>query len=208
MIMADEKETELCKLFYNYNSDKCNKIKHTYSDKYYNILKEIRFTASHIIEIGIGTHKLMKKICGQNYKPGASLRAWRDFFPCAYIFGLDIDSSVLFEEFRIKCFYTDQSSSDSLRSAIMEIKLFTRNENQTFDLIIDDGSHQKKHIMNSFVTLFPYVKNNGFYIIEDINKKFITDIEILDHIYKNSKIELLYSTNKKDDNFIIFKKIQ
>lgn len=37
------------------------------------------------------------------YRPGASLRVWRDFFPNAVIYGWDIDpSAMVYDEERIK----------------------------------------------------------------------------------------------------------
>ena len=44
--------------------------------------------------------------------PGASLRAWRDFFPNATILGADLDREVLFEEERITTGYMDQTDGD------------------------------------------------------------------------------------------------
>jgi hypothetical protein len=36
-----------------------------------------------------------------------------------------------------------------------------------FDLIIDDGCHNTIAQQTTFGFLFPYVKNGGYYIIED-----------------------------------------
>jgi len=35
------------------------------------------------------------------------------------------------------------------------------------DCLIDDGSHVQSHMITTFISLFPYVKENGIYIIED-----------------------------------------
>ena len=40
-----------------------------------------------------------------NGKPGASLRAWRDYFENALIYGADIDKNILFKENRINTFF-------------------------------------------------------------------------------------------------------
>ena len=37
------------------------------------------------------------------------------------------------------------------------------------DIIIDDGSHIQSHMIGTFIKLFPYLKENGVYIIEDAN---------------------------------------
>ena len=115
-------ETELCKIFYKYKSDKCLKIKHSYSPEYYKYLSPYRETFTNILEIGIGNDKLMKPICGKDYILGASLKSWEEFFPNAKIYGLDILRDVLFSENRVSCFYTDQSNENELNKTINEIR--------------------------------------------------------------------------------------
>jgi len=163
--------TELCEIFYKYKSDKCPKIFHSYSPVYFEFLNEKKFIFENIIEIGVGTNQIMKPICGSDYNVGASLKSWRDFFPKANVFELDIDKTVLFEEDRIKCFFTDQSDRESLISTIYNIKDYSNNQELEFDLIIDDGSHVIDHMILSFNTLSSFVKKGGYYIIEDIKKK-------------------------------------
>ena len=47
------------------------------------------------------------------------------------------------------------------------------NKLKNFDIIIDDGSHQSKHIIKSFNFLFPYLNTNGIYVIEDLQTSYI-----------------------------------
>lgn len=198
--------TELCELFLKHKADKCPAIGHSYSPHYNNILRHLQKEPISILEIGVGSLSAMRKHCGNDYEPGASLRAWRDFFPNAQVFGLDIDKTVLFESDRIKCFYSDQADSESLHSAISEIRKYSNNHGLLFDIIIDDGSHQKSHMINSFETLSRYVKVNRFYIIEDIKNRYMrhlskmnSDTMILEHKY--------YGLHKWD-NFVVYKKIK
>jgi hypothetical protein len=51
---------------------------------------------------------------GRTGTPGASLRAWRDYFPNAEIYGADIDREILFEEERISAFYVNQLSESAI----------------------------------------------------------------------------------------------
>ena len=37
----------------------------------------------------------------------------------------------------------------------------------SFDIILDDGSHSNKDVINSFELLFPLLNDNGLYIVED-----------------------------------------
>jgi len=116
------------------------------------------------------------------YNVGASLRAWRDFFPGSKIWGIDIREDVLFEDERIKCLWTDQSSSIELDKTISQIRDNQKNEHLEFDLIVDDGSHVVEHQITSIKTLSKYLKTGGYYIIEDIKDR---DLDI----FRDLKVE-------------------
>ena len=45
-------------------------------------------------------------------------------------------------------------------------------EGGPFDVIVDDGGHSRQMQINSLIGLWPYVKSNGFYIIEDLGTNF------------------------------------
>lgn len=146
--------TDLCKLAHKYGTDKTH-----YTPFYSLLLEGRRNTVASVLEIGIGTPSAMQHVAG--YKPGASLRMWEEYFPQAYIYGMDNDASVLFETERIYTFCADQSRPDTytLRADIHE----------RFDLIIDDGSHNAEHQLITFKALKPRLRPGGLYIIEDVN---------------------------------------
>jgi len=148
--------TPLCELAKKYGTDKYP----WYTPFYDLILEDIRFTTRSVLEIGIGTPKSMEHVPG--YRPGASLRMWQDYFPCAKIYGIDIHS--LCGDARIETRYCDQSDAKQL--------LVIGNEWGPFDLIVDDGSHDPIDQFQSCVTLFPYLRPGGVYIIEDVNEPF------------------------------------
>jgi hypothetical protein len=199
-------ETELCELFFKYRADKCPQIFHSYSPAYYEVLHEKRHEVKTFLEIGVGTNKVMNKICSKSYEPGASLKSWSDFFSNAKIFGLDIDKTVLFETDKIKCFYTDQSKEDSLEDTISEIKRSEGNEDLKFDVILDDGSHIIKHMKLTYKTLLKYVKDGGFYIIEDIKRK---DIPVFQNLVdENFSIFKIHEGEFAQDSFIVYQKKQ
>jgi len=53
---------------------------------------------------------------GINYKPGSSLRVWKDYFKNAEIYGADLDKTILFNnEDKIHTFYVDQLDSGSIK---------------------------------------------------------------------------------------------
>jgi hypothetical protein len=200
-------KTDLCLLFEKYGSDKCDQIFHTYSRFYYSIFLPRQNNVKNFLEIGIGTKYLMVPIVGSKYQEGASLKGWRDFFPNATIYGLDIDKSVLFEDDRIKCYYVDQSKESSLIETSQ--KILQENSISSFDAIIDDGSHMLEHMLCSLRTISQFLIKGGIYIIEDIKDHEI-DV-LLNSTPSNLNILCVYSGNcgraKTQDNFIAYQKI-
>ena len=196
-------ETALCNLGYKFAVDKSPIFgNHTYTPIYDKLLNEFRYKYEVVLEIGIGHKKLMKPLTTTSYKLGASLRMWKEYFSNAEIFGADIIKSILFKEERITTFYLDQSNIKSHENLIINI-------NKNIDLIIDDGSHQEEHIINSFSNLWKIIKPNGMYIIEDIDTKLFNRIENLNREldYKDASCILAYKGNYDCDNFVVFKKI-
>ena len=95
----------------------------------------------------------------KNYKPGASLRSWQEYFPKASIYGGDIQFDTQFSEDRIKTFLFDSTKKFECDVTLQDM---------TFDIIIDDGWHWYEAQLNTFDNLFSRVRPCGYYIIEDI----------------------------------------
>lgn len=194
----DEKNSikELEILLNKYGSDKA--YKHKYHILYGKLLTP-REEISNILEIGLGTNNTdLVSSMGIEGKPGASLRAFRDFCKKAEIIGADIDRRILFNEDRIKTFYVDQTSNSSLNN--LKDK-FTNK----FDLIIDDGLHSPDANINTLRVATTLIKKGGSIVIEDINLKavdiWMTISNLLpSHIFKSQIIEaegaLLFSVKK------------
>jgi len=119
--------------------------------------------ASAVLEIGLGTNNenVVSHMTSRG-KPGASLRAFRDFLPEAQIYGADIDRGILFSEERIKAFYVDQTDASSF-SALG--KLLPAE----FDLIIDDGLHSPNANLATLIFGLSRLKVDGCLVIEDIS---------------------------------------
>lgn len=184
-------ETPLCRLARTYGSDKCPTILHTYTPEYHRLLSGLKVT--NMLEIGIGNVPLMKPIVGETYRPGASLRMWRDYFPQATIYGCDIDTTVMFEDVRIKTFWVDQSSETCLKERVPDIE---------YDVILDDGSHILEHMVTSFRTLWTRVANDGLYIIEDLNEYMIPKLVEL----APESVAYIHHGKHDGDGFIAFRK--
>ena len=125
---------ELAALFNHYGSDKSSV--HNYHLLYAPLLGPRRNDSLHLLEIGLGTnYPDLVSTMGASGKPGASMRAFRDFCPNAQVFGADIDRRVLFEEDRIRTYYVDQTRVSSFN------ELSANLPDGLFDLVIDDGLH-------------------------------------------------------------------
>lgn len=158
-----EINTELCTIMEKFGSDKSTW--HNYTKIYSEIFKNFINKNINIFELGLGTNNLdIPSNMGLNGKPGASLRAWNEFFKNANVYGGDIDKRILFNENNIKTYYVDQYS-------ISDIKNLWNNDdlkNIEFDIIIDDGIHESNGTFIFLKNSFYKVKKNGYFIIEDI----------------------------------------
>ena len=186
--MKMQKNTKLIKSYFDkYQSDK-SKV-HNYHLIYGSLFKK-RNNVRKVLEIGLGTdnEKLISNM-GSFGKPGASVRAFRDFFKKAKIFGADIDKNILFKEKRIKTYYADQTNLRSLESLFKKV-------GSNFDLIIDDGLHASYANINMIVGSLKFLKTNGFLIIEDIPYRTINIWEVIDFILSKSHKTKLVKTKK------------
>lgn len=125
---------------------------HHYAQHYETHFRKLRFRKMNVLEIGVGGYENPEH-------GGASLRAWRCFFPRSTIYGLDLYEKRFHEERRIKTFRCSQDDPDSLRRVVASIG--------HLDIIIDDGSHVNSHVITTFETLFPLLGNDGIYVVED-----------------------------------------
>jgi 8-demethyl-8-alpha-L-rhamnosyltetracenomycin-C 2'-O-methyltransferase len=157
---------DLAALYEKYGT---NKLWHGYAPFYSKLFDSSRNTVQNFLEIGIST--------------GESLRSWRDYFPNATIYGIDItyfDRAIL-DEPRIKCLLADQSDVNQLSSAM------NTWGNPTFDSIIDDGGHTVRQQRVSIEYLWKFLKPGGYYIIEDLHTNIPNMKLIHPHLNSESK---------------------
>ena len=140
-------------------------VSHNYGDLYDLLFRSSRQNIKKILECGIGTNdEKIPNSMGKNGLPGASLRVWRDYFPNAEVFGVDIDDKILFEENRIKTFKCDQVKKESIINFILESGL----QKESLDIVIDDGLHTFEAGKSFFEGTIHLLKPDGIYIIEDV----------------------------------------
>ena len=135
-------------IFSKYNTDK-NIFFHNYTRQYEELLKPYRNKEINLLEIGV-------------YK-GGSLKGFNEYFKNSkYIVGLDINESVVLGD-KIKG--NIKVEIGDVNDNIVIYNLFNKYKN--FDIILDDGSHLNKDVIESFEKLFPLLNDGGIYIVED-----------------------------------------
>lgn len=148
-----------------YGSDKAND--HNYHHLYGVLLGDAE-SIENVFEIGLGTNNTdIAANMGANGRPGASLRAFRDFCPKANLYGADIDKRVLFTEDRIETFYLDQTDPASFADIRRKLSV-------DFDLVIDDGLHSPNANIDSLRFGLQIVKKGGWVVVEDISSQAIS----------------------------------
>jgi hypothetical protein len=157
-------------LFNKFGSDKSTG--HNYHLLYGEILKK-KDDISYVLEIGLGTSNLdVVSNMGTRGKPGASLRAFREYLPNATIFGADVDKRILFQDGRIQTYFVDQTDLTSLESLGKKIP-------DVMDLIIDDGLHSPNANLAVLAFGLKKLKNHGWLVIEDIPERAVPLWEVV-----------------------------
>jgi len=146
--------TFLAHLFEKYGTDKGI---WGYTPAYEKYLEHRRREVKRVLEIGI---------CGfrdiPNNVVGASLFAWRDYFPNAEVYGLDNDSRFIFnDQPRIHTLCCDAYNSAQLHAAIEQF-------GGDFDMIVDDAVHDPMPQIALMTDLAPYLTSDGIYAMEDV----------------------------------------
>ena len=154
-----------------FNCDKSS-LAHGYDKFYLNELEKYKNSELNILEFGI------------HY--GASQASFKKYFPKSNIIAVDKNPYVKkFFSKKIKYLYCDVSNSNSLE----QLKNYL---NFKMDVIIDDASHIPEHQLKTFAVMFDLLKNNGIYIVEELD------------IFQS--YPEVYS-NKLGNNFSIFREI-
>jgi len=154
-------KTELCELAKKYGADKCPQIGHQYTPFYYELFKDKRNDIKKVFEFGVGNMRQYKHI--PNYKVGASLHMWRDFFPNAQVYGADNKPDSVFKTDRLETFLCDERYEEQVIKLIKKV-------GADIDIFIDDASHHVHDQRFLCETVMPLLKKDVIYIIEDTRR--------------------------------------
>jgi hypothetical protein len=123
-----------------------------YLDIYEHHFTRFRDKPVTMLEIGVGF--------------GGSVKMWKEFLgPQARIIGLDINPDC------------KQYESDGVKIVIgsQDDPVLLNNITALYpkiDIVLDDGSHQMKHVKSTFGHLYHKISPNGVYMIEDLHTAY------------------------------------
>jgi len=134
---------------------------------------------------------------------GATLLAWKEYFPNANVYGVDIVDVVL-KKYR----------KNTVTRVITDIKRL--DTDIEFDIIIDDGSHYLADIVYVVANYLMPLRNSGLMILEDVRFPELT-LKIIDNLiidigtsFPNNKTKanihtITYDKRRKgsEDSFLI-----
>lgn len=206
--------TKMCGVMGKHRSDKSQWLGfglHNYTTVYSALFGGLRDRPLRIFELGLGTNNpdLVSTMGVHYWRPGASLRGWRELFPHALVFGADIDRDVLFEEDRIKTFYCDQTDRTAIRELWAQPAL-----HGGMDILIEDGLHTFEGNCTFLEGSLEQLRPGGYYVVEDILqetfKQWHNQLEtVYSKQYPNYEfafVELPSPSNGLDNNLLIVRR--
>lgn len=125
---------------------------HWYTQHYQRYFALLKNKPLNVLEIGVGGYE-----CSD--RGGYSLKMWKAYFRRSRIVGIDLHDKRHLSEERIDIRQCDQTDAEALRQLVSEYG--------GFDIIIDDGSHLNDDVIKTFNILFPLLRQDGIYVVED-----------------------------------------
>ena len=129
---------------------------HDYTPVYHELMSRSCKEPVRLLEIGVGGF--------QGGLGGESLLMWAAYFPKGKVYGIDIHDKTALSRGRITVLQCSQTDRPGL--------VRVGEAHGPFDFIIDDGSHASPHQIESFRILWPFIKDRGVYIIEDVQTSY------------------------------------
>ena len=97
---------------------------------------------------------------------GGSLQMWQRYFgPLMKVVGIDIEPSTKVHEVNgVFVRIGDQADHEFLNAVIDEFGVP--------DIVLDDGSHRMRDVLNTFEHLYPKMQKNAIYMVEDMHTSY------------------------------------
>lgn len=147
-----------------YGSDKGTRhhAPHGYSLFYDMLFAGRRKDKMNVLELGlqIATEKMREKTELREGTQAPSIAMWSNYFPNSKIYGADISDFSNMTGKNFQFIHADLSCQKDIEK-ILDLQI-------TFDIIIDDASHATYDQKLCFANLFPVLRENGLYIVEDL----------------------------------------
>jgi len=192
-IDSSSHRTKLCSLGEKLNTDKSPYAEHGTGGhhKGYTAVYELLFGALkhkniNFLEIGI--------------EGGASTLLWEEYFDNAKLYAFELHDhkidNVKNLVKRTNILKTDASDKEVLENTFKSLGV-------SFDIILDDASHQLKHQQNLIEIGVKYLKSGGIIVIEDLirgDNEDIFDNVIDDHFAFNTFIVCEHKDGKAENN--------
>jgi hypothetical protein len=125
---------------------------------YEGIYSSKRQSVKNVFELGVGSRNTSIKCHGG--EPGGCLRAWRDYFPSASVYGADIDRESLISEERIKTMYCNKLNGTHNLGAIANVE---------FDLVADSAGGSLDSSLRFMDAVIGKLSRNGVYAVEGLS---------------------------------------
>jgi len=146
--MSDQdKLSDICDIFNKYSS---NKDRNGYLQVYHSVFHRVRTDIVTVLEIGTSTPTF------------SSLSGLRDYFVSGRIIGIDSFQVEITNEPRIETFVCNPTKKEDIEAFVRKV------DNVKFDIIIDNGSHGDIDQISTLRNFYPYLSDDGIYIIEGI----------------------------------------
>ena len=71
---------------------------------------------------------------------------WREYFPRAHVYGLDVNECAYLDDERTRTFVADQGNVEDLAAFVEAVP--------SFDVVLDDGSHRPDHQQSRSTSCF------------------------------------------------------
>jgi len=153
---------------------------HSYIPIYEELFSKYKDKPISLLEIGVNR--------------GYSLYTWKNYFTHAnLIMGIEYQRHIVHKKEGVEILYADINDAHTVLTNIGE---------KTFDIVIDDGSHDIKDQLFTFQMLRSKVNKGGLYIIEDL-QNFDNDYDVF-KLYNPKVYDLRNIKNRWDDVLLVW----